>query len=51
MSGYCKHCDTIIEDNSIVRAYDDNHRLVWSGCLSCYDKRNELIRRNETITK
>lgn len=40
MSGYCKYCDTLKDD--IVQAFNDNHQMVWTGCLSCYEKRNEL---------
>jgi hypothetical protein len=34
MSGYCKYCDTLTND--IVKLYDENHRLVWTGCFGCF---------------
>ena len=37
MTGYCKYCDTLTDD--IVRDFNDNHNMVWSGCLNCYKKR------------
>jgi len=42
MTGYCKYCDSIIPDEEIIRAFNAEHRMVWTGCLSCYEKRNEL---------
>ena len=42
MTGYCKYCDRIIDDSEIICAFNDNHQMVWSGCLNCYEKRTEL---------
>jgi len=39
MSGYCKYCNTTTND--IVEEYKDG-RLIWSGCIDCYEKKREL---------
>ena len=44
MNGYCKWCDTIIPDADVIEALDNSHRVVWSGCLSCHNKRNEALK-------
>ena len=45
MTGYCKYCDSVIDDNEMLRVFDsDKHQLVWVGCLPCYNKRTELMR-------
>ena len=51
MSGYCGWCDTIIPDEAIIRAFDDSHRMVWTGCLSCYNTRNELKQKRREVIK
>ena len=37
MKGYCHWCDT--STNLIIKLLDKG-RLVWVGCTSCYEKRN-----------
>jgi hypothetical protein len=44
MSGYCKWCDTLT--NSIIKLYDSG-RLVWVGCVGCYENKKELEKQNE----
>lgn len=50
MSGYCKYCDSLVSDEEIVKAYSDEHRLVWVGCLSCYQKRIGML-ESATVTQ
>lgn len=39
MSRYCKYCDSLIPLREIVNIFDDNHRLVWVGCIGCYERK------------
>lgn len=50
MSGYCKYCDSLIDVDEIVRAFDDEHRLIWVGCLPDYQKRLELMHNDKRHT-
>ena len=50
MTGYCKYCDSLIKDDDVIRAYNDDGRLTWVGCCPCYQKRIELM-NNATVTK
>ena len=46
MRGYCKYCDSLIEEEDILRDFDPNtHELIWYGCLACYKKRREQVVR------
>jgi len=46
MTGYCKYCDSMIDDNRTIRLRDsDTGQLIWVGCLTCHKKRIELMRR------
>ena len=38
--GYCNWCDTLT--NRIIKEYDDDDRLIWVGCVDCYNKKKEL---------
>jgi len=43
MTGYCKYCDILT--NAIVEVFEivsGKKRLAWSGCVDCYDKKQEL---------
>jgi len=40
MTGYCKYCDSLIDEEEIMRAVDsDTHQVIWVGCAACYKKR------------
>jgi len=46
MSGYCNWCDTLT--NNIVKLHDHG-KIIWSGCLGCYEKKKEL--ENDRLKK
>ena len=43
MSGYCKHCDSLTNENDIVKLYDSDHNLVWTGCFDCFEKQRPAL--------
>jgi hypothetical protein len=47
MSGYCKYCDSLT--NKTVQVFDKGV-LIWSGCVDCYEKRNEL-KHNDRLSQ
>jgi hypothetical protein len=51
MSGYCKYCNLLVDEEEIIKVFDSNPRqLVWVGCRTCYKKRTELM-QNATVKK
>ncbi len=41
MTGYCKYCDSLVEEKDMVKLTKD-HRFVWVGCYPCYKKKTEI---------
>ena len=52
LTGYCKYCDTLT--NAIVEVFEivsGKKRLAWSGCVDCYDKKQEIMNNEEKNIK
>ena len=52
MTGYCNWCDSL--SNAIVEKFEmvsGKKMLVWSGCVGCYDKKQELMNNEEKNIK
>ena len=47
MTGYCHYCGSLIQDEDMIHTYDDKHRLKWTGCFPCYQKKMVLKTRPE----
>ncbi len=47
MTGFCKWCYTLTDD--IVQDFDDAGMLIWTGCLSCKQKRVVFPRGKKNI--
>jgi len=44
MTGYCKYCDSLINEDETIRAINsDTHQVIWVGCRTCYEKRIESM--------
>jgi hypothetical protein len=48
MSGYCKYCGSLIDEDNTIRTYKydlRSHQLTWVGCVPCYKKHIGLIEK------